>query len=41
MSFFIAWAAKTTPINFLGIVVNVPTCFIETGYIAMDIDGSV
>lgn len=41
MSFFIAWAAKTTPINFLGIVVNVPTHLIESGYIAMDIDGSV
>lgn len=41
MSFFIAWAAKTTPINFLGIIVNVPTHFMESGYIAMDVDGSV
>lgn len=41
MSIFIPWAAKATPVNYLGIVVNVPTEFLEHGYIAMDYDGTI
>lgn len=41
MSLFIAWAAKTTAVNYLGIAVNVPTEFVKDGYLSMDVDGTV
>ncbi|QFR59752.1 hypothetical protein VBApiPXC38_65 [Acinetobacter phage VB_ApiP_XC38] len=41
MSLFVAWAAKVTVINYLGIAISVPTEFLENGYIAMDVDGTV
>lgn len=41
MSIYIPWAAKATQINYLGIAVNVPTEFLENGYIAMDYDGTI
>lgn len=41
MSLFIAWSAKITVVNYLGIAVNVPTEFLKDGYISMDYDGTV
>lgn len=41
MSFFITWAANTTLVNYMGIFITVPNAYLEDGYLATDLDGSI